>query len=185
MPKVAKYWKLSRYHLLVIGVYAVSLPLLFTYFPSLHYQLSSSKPGLALGLVVATFLGFFLLNSALHLVRLKLHHVDFLRTIGIALLFSVPEEVIFRGIIQHSLQTVLSSTVEAMLLASLIFGAVHLINGATSFRLRGLNWQFASYAFLGGLPLGSLYVVTGNLLAPTLLHAFFLVFLQVFVKQPE
>ncbi len=97
--------------------------------------------------------------------------------ISLAILYAIviafPEEIIFRGIIQGFLLEHIGNTILVILLSSIIFGMAHLFNGGN------WNYKFAIIAFLGGLPLSILYVVTGGLLLPTALHFAFVVVLKL------
>lgn len=70
------------------------------------------------------------------------------------------EEIIFRGIIQKGLINKGMKPTVAILIASLVFGAVH-----------GNPWQFVGAVLLGCV-LGLVYHKTESLLLPILLHAF-------------
>lgn len=70
------------------------------------------------------------------------------------------EEIVFRGIIQKGLINKGVMPFKAILIASLIFGAVH-----------GNPWQFVGAVLLGCV-LGLVYFKTKSLLLPILLHAF-------------
>jgi len=72
-----------------------------------------------------------------------------------ALLAAVGEEFVFRGVLQNSLSAKYSSWV-AILIASGVFGVLHV-------------WRFPA-AFMLGAFLGTLYVVTGSLIAPIVAH---------------
>lgn len=95
---------------------------------------------------------------------------------ALALTAGVAEEVLFRGLLQDGL-TGLMGWLPALLLASVLFGAVH--------------WLTRLYAFLAGLVglyLGALYLLTGNLLVPIVVHALYdvvaLGYLQSAESQP-
>lgn len=85
-------------------------------------------------------------------------------TIVVFLLVSIVapiiEEVLFRGIIQKGLINTGVKPVNAIVIASLIFGFIHFN-----------PWQFFG-AFLLGMVLGYVYYKTESLLLPILLHAF-------------
>jgi membrane protease YdiL (CAAX protease family) len=72
-----------------------------------------------------------------------------------ALLAAVGEEFVFRGVLQNSLSSKYSSWM-AILIASGVFGVLHV-------------WRFPA-AFMLGAFLGTLYVVTGSLIAPIVAH---------------
>ena len=76
----------------------------------------------------------------------------------VALMAGICEELLFRGVIQTGLSGLLGPTA-ALLIASLLFGLAHAVNLA-----------YFSLASLVGLYLGALYLWTGNLLVPILVH---------------
>ena len=76
----------------------------------------------------------------------------------VSLLAGVGEELLFRGVIQGGLDGVIGSTA-ALVIASVIFGAMHAVSR-----------PYFILATLMGLYLGWLYVTTGNLLIPILVH---------------
>ena len=86
------------------------------------------------------------------------------RFVGILLLIAVPEELLFRGLIQNLLQKVLPATY-ALLLAALIFGASHLNNGPTP------DVRYVFLASIAGVFYGLAYRRSGGLMAACLLHA--------------
>jgi membrane protease YdiL (CAAX protease family) len=87
------------------------------------------------------------------------------RGIGIFLLTAIPEELLFRGLIQNVLQRWLKRTWPALLLAALIFGAAHLENGPFP------DWRYFVLATIAGVFYGRAYLKTGSLMAPALVHA--------------
>lgn len=76
----------------------------------------------------------------------------------VSLLAGVGEELLFRGVIQGGLDGVIGST-GALVIASLIFGAMHAVSR-----------PYFIIATLMGLYLGWLYLATGNLLIPIVVH---------------
>ncbi len=89
----------------------------------------------------------------------------------VALLAGVGEEAFFRGVLQESLSRVLPAAA-ALAIAGGLFGAAH--------------WVTATYAALApvvGLYLGTLFILSGNLLAPIVTHALYdLVAMMVLVR---
>jgi uncharacterized protein len=79
----------------------------------------------------------------------------------LALLAGVGEEALFRGVLQDAFATWLPIGI-ALTLGGLVFGAAHWISPA-----------YAVVAGIVGLYLGSLYLVTQNLLAPIVTHALY------------
>ena len=76
----------------------------------------------------------------------------------VALLAGVGEELLFRGVIQTGLSTLLGPW-PALMVAALIFGALHALTRA-----------YFIIATLMGLYLGWIYLSSGNLLIPILIH---------------
>ena len=86
------------------------------------------------------------------------------RFLGIFLTIAVPEELLFRGIVQNLLQRVLPAT-SALVVAALIFGAAHLNNGPTP------DWRYLLLATIAGIFYGRAYRSSGGLMAACLVHA--------------
>lgn len=91
--------------------------------------------------------------------------------IKIYVTIALSEEFLFRGIIQNMLDCTLSSKMISLTLGSLIFGAAHLNNGATSLHPAGWNWSYMLMASLAGLAYGWVFRRTASILYPMLLHA--------------
>ena len=81
---------------------------------------------------------------------------------AVAISAGICEEIVFRGWLLFSLHSPFGLTGTALvLLAALLFGLCHVYQGVTG----------AIGATLAGLLLTALYVITGTLLAPIILHA--------------
>ena len=175
----------SKYNLWVIGLYAILFPLIWVFAPNvLNYNFSSDSLAQVLLITGSSLFGIFLLNTIFNAYNLKWQHLSLLQIFQVtlyALLFAIPEEMIFKGIIQGSLQTAISNTLIAVFISAVIFGAAHLPNGASGLHPKDWNWRFASATFLVGLPLGLIFAITGSLLIPTLLHALLLIFFKLFI----
>lgn len=76
----------------------------------------------------------------------------------VALAAGIGEELLFRGVIQAGLTGPLGP-MPALILASLLFGLVHAMSRA-----------YFLITFIAGLYLGLLYIWTGNLLVPIIVH---------------
>ncbi len=79
----------------------------------------------------------------------------------LALLAGVGEEALFRGVVQEALSAPLPAWT-ALLITSLLFGIAH--------------WVTTTYAILAGIVgvyLGTVYLVSQNLLAPIVTHALY------------
>ncbi|PYV34205.1 MAG: hypothetical protein DMG22_07110 [Acidobacteria bacterium] len=87
---------------------------------------------------------------------------------GIYLTIAVPEEFLFRGILQNFLTRSLPGErreLYGLLIASLIFGAAHLHHAPVP------NWRYAVLASLAGVFYGNAYRALGRLSASALTHA--------------
>jgi uncharacterized protein len=87
-----------------------------------------------------------------------------LSALGIFFLIAIPEELLFRGIIQNFLEKTLRKPELALIGTSLIFGAAHLNNGPAP------DWRYFVLASLAGLFYGNAYQRTNGLLAPAIVH---------------
>jgi len=76
----------------------------------------------------------------------------------ISLAAGIGEELLFRGVVQNGLADIAGPTI-ALLTAAVLFGLAHALTPA-----------YFVLTTLAGLYLGGLYIATGNLLAPTLVH---------------
>lgn len=96
-------------------------------------------------------------------------HSDLFRFLGSAagifLLVGLPEELLFRGIIQNFLQKTLHRQGLALMTTALIFGAAHLNNGPSP------DWRYFLLATIAGLFYGRAYIQTGGLMTPACIHA--------------
>jgi len=87
-----------------------------------------------------------------------------LSALGIFFLIAIPEELLFRGIIQNFLEKSFPKPAFALIVTSLIFGAAHLNNGPRP------DWRYFLLATLAGLFYGNAYRRTRGLLAPAIVH---------------
>jgi len=88
--------------------------------------------------------------------------------IGIYLTVAIPEELLFRGILQNLLARTIHKGprgVYGLLIASLLFGAAHLHHPPVP------NWRYAILATLAGLFYGNVYRTRQRLCACALTHA--------------
>jgi membrane protease YdiL (CAAX protease family) len=174
----------SKYHLWVILLYAVLIPLIFLVMPEVfQYRFTDTPLEIVIilfSLICLTLFVYFEKNK-LRAKALKLTISKILLIFGYAALFAFPEEVLFRGVIQAMLSSFFNLPIFSILLSSVIFGIAHIYNGSTSSGPRGWNWKLVFAAFVGGLPLSLLFFLTGSLFWPTLLHAIYLITFQFFL----
>jgi membrane protease YdiL (CAAX protease family) len=85
--------------------------------------------------------------------------------VAIFLTIALPEELLFRGLIQNFLQKTWARAVVALVVASIVFGLAHLNNGPRP------DWRYTVLATIAGLFYGRAYLQSGRLMAPALVHA--------------
>ena len=86
--------------------------------------------------------------------------------IGIFLFTALPEEFLFRGLIQNWIERTTRRQIFSLAAASLIFGASHLNNGPPV-----PNYKYFFMASIAGLFYGRAWRNTGSLMASSLTHA--------------
>lgn len=89
-----------------------------------------------------------------------------LMLVTIFLFNALPEEILFRGVIQNWIEKGLGSEIAALVLASLVFGAAHLNNGTPV-----PNWKYFAMASIAGLFYGRAWRARKNVIASALTHA--------------
>ncbi|MGH9407287.1 MAG: CPBP family intramembrane glutamic endopeptidase [Terriglobia bacterium] len=133
-----------------------------------------SKQDLAAGIV--RFAGFAALGIplgyALRFIRLRSNavrpEVVAIEFVGIYLTIAIPEEVLFRGILQNLIEQSFSSnhrSLHALLLASPVFGLCHLYHRPAP------NWRYALMATLAGLFYGNAFLRRRRTACCALTHA--------------
>ncbi len=98
----------------------------------------------------------------------------FARLLGLIVFVGIPEEILFRGLVQEGLGRVWGARA-GWLVASLIFGLSHItkLTGLTAAQREeslGLNWRYALLATIAGLGYGWVYRRTGKVSAAALTH---------------
>ncbi|QOC23992.1 CPBP family intramembrane metalloprotease [Wenzhouxiangella sp. AB-CW3] len=154
-------------------VLAVALCLLFGLTPWASMEWSLPALALAVTLTVPLLLPLLFmrhLNWAwareIHAVVNQLIKLLFRRAprgsvVLVAALAGIGEELLFRGFIQDGLDLLLGP-IPALLIAAVLFGLVHAVTRA-----------YFIIATLMGAYLGWIYLATGNLLVPILIHALY------------
>jgi membrane protease YdiL (CAAX protease family) len=80
---------------------------------------------------------------------------------------ALPEEILFRALIQNSLMRKLGFTNRTLLLAALIFGCSHLNNGPGPLP----NWRYAIMATIAGFAYGKVFEKSSSVFSSAILHA--------------
>jgi membrane protease YdiL (CAAX protease family) len=90
------------------------------------------------------------------------------RTLPVILLgVALPEELLFRSLIQNRLMQCLGESNRTLLAAALIFGAAHLNNGPQPLP----NWRYMILATIAGFIYGKVFQKSSSVLSSALLHA--------------
>jgi uncharacterized protein len=125
---------------------------------------------------LTNFVAFSLLaipaGYALHFIHFRPQPVSLAKfagqLLGIYLTIAIPEELLFRGILQNFLVRSIQrgpKGLHGLLIASLVFGASHLHHAPVP------NWRYAIMASLAGIFYGNAYRTRHRLSAPALTHA--------------
>ena len=88
---------------------------------------------------------------------------------ALAIIFAgtaLPEEILFRALIQNLLMQRLGSTTRTLLLASVIFGAAHLDNGPQPLP----NWRYMIEATIAGVAYGKVFEKSKSVCSSAILH---------------
>ena len=80
---------------------------------------------------------------------------------------ALPEEILFRGLIQNAIAQKLGTSAGTLLLAALIFGCAHLDNGPGPLP----NWRYMILATIAGVAYGKVYEKSSSIFASAGLHA--------------
>lgn len=180
---------ISKYSLFIIGLYLVLLPILFLSSSlTLDYTIDTSHLNFILMVSAVAILGFYIFNKFSRFLTIRWQKISTLQiilAIVYSALFAIPEEIIFRGIIQHSLQGLTDNIFLLVLASSAIFGLAHLPNGARGINIKKWNWQFCAITFLAGLPLSIIFASTDSLFFSTILHAIFLILFSLFTEPAQ
>jgi membrane protease YdiL (CAAX protease family) len=138
------------------------------------YKLTLRKADWTEGLV--NFVAFSLLaiplGYALQFIRFRSQSVSLAgfagQLLGIYLTIAIPEELLFRGILQNFLVRSIQrgpKGLYGLLIASVVFGASHLHHAPVP------NWRYGIMASLAGIFYGNAYRTRRRLSAPALTHA--------------
>jgi membrane protease YdiL (CAAX protease family) len=88
------------------------------------------------------------------------------RLLGIFLVTAVPEELLFRGLLQNLVRHWTGRPILALAVSASLFGLAHLNVGSRP------DWRLALLATLAGLAYGGAYQASGRLIAAMLAHTF-------------
>ncbi len=129
---------------------------------------------------------FFVANSILKFGTIGLNNKNIARlpliSLYASILISIPEEILFRGLIQTYLYSISYDVILPLLISSLIFGLSHILNGAKGISPSKWNGKLVVMTFLAGIFLGYSFYITGSLVVPIVLHTVFILIIKVFIK---
>ncbi len=80
---------------------------------------------------------------------------------------ALPEEILFRGLIQNCIAQRFGAGTETLLVSALIFGCAHLDNGPGPLP----NWRYMILATIAGLAYGKVFEKSSSIFASAGLHA--------------
>jgi membrane protease YdiL (CAAX protease family) len=145
----------------------------FRAFPGMKYNLPRSRRDLWLPLV-----GFVLVAPVLIVVGIAIGFIPWphgpsrppsTMAAAIGIIFAgtaLPEEFLFRSLIQNLLMLRFGSGWNTLLLAGIIFGAAHLDNGPHSVP----NWRYAIEATIAGVAYGRVFQNASSVTSSAILH---------------
>lgn len=115
-------------------------------------------------ILVGRWIGFippFHVPPHLEPARLLTHFLVILVATGL------PEEILFRSLIQNGLMQRYGTNTTMLLVSSFIFGCAHLNNHAEA----GLNWRYMILATIAGMAYGRVFQKSSSVWGSALLHA--------------
>lgn len=178
----------SKYHICIISLYAL-LCIYFFFFTQSSEHLfvfQSNDLVLLFPIMVSAIIILFITNYFLKFgtITLNRKNVPKLPIIMLyaSILIAIPEEILFRGIIQTYIYSISLNVILSIILSALIFGLAHVLNGSKGFSPEKWNWKLVAMTFLAGIFLGFSFYVTGSLVVPIVLHTLFILIMKVFIK---
>ncbi len=130
----------------------------------LKYANSGLMAYTLIGIPIGLLTGFLVFNIA------PFNISDWVLAWPLGYIFTaLPEELLFRGIIQNQLHGRIKNEWVALLIASFIFGLAHLNNGTAGYPEP--NWMYVAMATLAGLAYGWTWRKTGKITVAALVHA--------------
>jgi membrane protease YdiL (CAAX protease family) len=175
---------LPKYHRRVLIIYAIITPIILAIYPySIKYDFNLNA---GVALLAFVFLALYYISNIFFKWRtfkkVALTWQERLLSVLYSFAFAIPEEIIFRGVIQSLLQMKLGA-MPALFLSALIFGFAHLPNGNKGTKIYMWNWSFAALAFYGGLLFGLVFIITESLFIPIILHAGVLIIIKLWARR--
>jgi membrane protease YdiL (CAAX protease family) len=159
----------------VAATLALFLFLIFRALPGMKYRLPAGWGDVAYPVAALIVVVPLLVFLGLYLDFIQPFHIpDRLSMAWIARRFAIiffatalPEEILFRSLIQNWLMQKFGFTNTTLLAAAVIFGAAHLNNAPGGFP----NWRYFLLATIAGFAYGKVFQRSTTVLSSTLLHA--------------
>ena len=177
----------SKYHLFIIPIYII-ISIYYLFFNSsarYNYIFNNNDFRLILPVVIFALATLLIINNFLKFGKIGINKKNLSKLPLIIfyalILIAIPEEIIFRGIIQTYFQN-LTSIIAAIFLSSLVYGIAHILNGAKGLTPKKWNWKLVIMTFALGIYIGFTYFTTNSLIIPTIIHTIFIIILKIFVK---
>ncbi len=166
------------FHTVAYGIailLALWIFLIFRELPGMKYNLPRGVRDLMTPLIGYALVAPILIPIGLWLSFIKPFHIPAQLSIGLVLktfliIFvatALPEEILFRSLIQNSIMQRLGFTNIALLLAAVIFGCAHLNNGPGPLP----NWRYAIMATIAGFAYGKVFQKSSSVFSSAILHA--------------
>lgn len=179
----------SKYHSLVVLLYIFVCFYFFFFipFPLSYFVFNKGDIFLSFSIFVFAVGALFIVNKFLYSDSLIINKKSLSQILFIifyaVILFALPEEILFRGIIQNKIGLITSNIFIIVIFSALVFGIAHLLNGAKSLWPTNWNWRLAILTFTAGIYLSFAYFITGSLIMPIILHSLFIIINKLFIKE--
>jgi len=179
----------SKYHSFVIAFYVLICGYFFYFipFPFSYFTINNGDIFLSFSIFVFAIVTLFIVNNFLYGDNLGINKKNLSQILFIVfysvILFALPEEILFRGIVQNKIELMTSNVFIIVIFSALIFGIAHLLNGAKNLHPTNWNWKLVIITFTAGLYLSFAYYITGSLVIPVILHSLFIIINKLFVKE--
>jgi membrane protease YdiL (CAAX protease family) len=166
------------FHTVAYGIailLALWIFLIFRELPGMKYNLPQGARDLTAPVIGYALVAPILIPLGLWLSFIQPFHIPaqlsaalVLKTFLLILVATaLPEEILFRSLIQNSIMQRLGSTNTALLLSALIFGCAHLNNGPGPLP----NWRYAIMATIAGFAYGKVFQKSSSVFSSAILHA--------------
>jgi membrane protease YdiL (CAAX protease family) len=166
------------FHTVAYGIailLALWIFLIFRELPGMKYNLPRGVRDLMTPLIGYALVAPILIPLGLWLSFIHPFHIPPQLSVGpvlktflvILVATALPEEILFRALIQNSIMQKLGFTNKALLVAAVIFGCAHLNNGPGPLP----NWRYAIMATIAGFAYGKVFQKSSSIFSSAILHA--------------